>query len=583
LNPWEILSGLGARRGRLRRLHLKVDLRCLVLGLVFAQAWLPAQTSGAFPGPDSAARRAQPARGFGTVSGIVLNDATGKPLNRAQVILKPLDADGSSRLLSTIETGVFEFDMVRSGRYTFVVQRDGYLSQGGSGPQFSAPAEQFTVSNNAQLGSFMFRLHPAGVIAGRVKYGSDAEPAVGAVVELYKEFRLRGRHGFALAASTLTDDLGEYRVHGVPPGSYFVSATRQRPPEAAGATQEPRRDGSGRPLPDEVCAVTFYPNGQKLADAVAVKIAYGSEATGTDIFLESVPAVRIRGRVTSALGGVPESVSILVHRADAQDGAAIRAAYDVIVNPKTGAFEIHDVTPGPYVLTVDASDAGLRLTARRFVEVSEAPIDDVEILAEPPWARKGHVLVEGGNPAMASNIRVAFEPRDQSAGGTSAVTGDYGEFSVFLQPGATYDVFVRDVPAGAWVKSIRVAGNDVLRDGLTAEGRENEGIEIHLATDGGKATGSVIDRTGKPVTDAQVTLIPDPPDGRLQQYASAALASDGSFTLSGLAPGHYLILASPGDPPCDIYDPADLAACRRVGQPFQVSSSGQAFLPLQMP
>ena len=110
----------------------------------------------------------------------MLSDVTGRPLHRATVILKPLDADATPRLATTTETGTFEFSMVTAGRYTFVVQRDGYLSIGGSGPHAGNAPEQFTVSGDVKLGSFVFHLHPAGAIAGRVKYGSDAEPTVGA-------------------------------------------------------------------------------------------------------------------------------------------------------------------------------------------------------------------------------------------------------------------------------------------------------------------------------------------------------------------------------------------------------------------
>jgi hypothetical protein len=42
--------------------------------------------------------------GFGGVSGVVLSDVTGKPLQRALVILQPLDADALSRLATTTET-----------------------------------------------------------------------------------------------------------------------------------------------------------------------------------------------------------------------------------------------------------------------------------------------------------------------------------------------------------------------------------------------------------------------------------------------------------------------------------------------
>lgn len=550
-----------------------------MLSLAFAAPLALAQVPGvpAIPRP--------PGRGYGEVSGIVLSDATGKPLRRAEVILTPLDANVPPRLIATDQTGKFTFAMVRAGRYTFSVQRDGYLSLGGKSSDSGARRpEEFAVTGNVTLGSFVFRMHPAGVIAGHIKYGSDAEPAVRAVVELYREFRLRGHHGFQPVSRAITDDLGEYRIHDLPPGSYYVSATRQRPPEAANAIQEPRRDARGRPLPDEAWAVTFYPGGQKLVEAVPVKIAYGTEASDIDVFLDSVPSTRISGRVTSALGGEPQSISVVVHRADARDGAAIRAAYDVSISKRGGFFEIAGVTPGPYVITVDAEDGGHRITARKFLGVSETQIDNLEILAGPPLVRRGTVRFVNANRLPPGNVRIALEPRDESAGVTSAYSDRDGAFRVILQPDVTYDAWVTGLPDGAYVESIRFGDSDVLRNGLTPLGENTrDSLDIVLGADSGEVTGNVVDRTGKPSGDAKVTLIPDPADGRLLQFVSGAVAGDGSFDLSGVAPGRYLIFATPGDPPCDIYDDVGLADCRRIAQPIDVAPSGEALIALQLP
>jgi len=533
----------------------------LRLGIVLLPLLSLAQVPGVLP-PSS--------RQFGEVSGVVLSDLTGRPLQRALVVLTPLDATLLPRLATTNETGAFSFLDVPAGRYTFVVQRDGYLSVGGHGPQPGNPPDQFTVTGNTRLGSFVFRLRPTAVIAGHVKYSSDAEPAVGAVVEVYREHRVRARHGFALAARAVTDDRGEYRIHGLTPGSYYIAAIRQRPPEAAGAIEEPRRDAQGRPLPDEAFALTFYPNGQKLVDAVPVHITYGSEILGTDIFLESVPSVRIRGRVTTPLG-VPESLSIEVHRADARDGAAIRASYDVAIRKHSGEFEIQDVTAGPYVLKVEATAGPYEFTARRFLEVTNTPVENLEILVEQPLIRNGSVVVTGVNSQSAGSVHVSLEPREEDAGVASAITDEKGRFSVTLLPGVAYDVLLSNLPENTHVRAVR-DGNSV-----------TDPIEVVLGTDSAKITGNVVDRAGLPAAEARVTLIPDPPEGRWQQYSSAAVATDGSFVLTGIAPGHYLILASPADPPCDIYDPADMAACRRQATPINLETSGQAFLALQLP
>ena len=46
--------------------------------------------------------------------------------------------------------------------------------------------------------------------------------------------------GIAAAASARTDDRGEYRVHGLEPGSYYVAALYQAPPRPSGALKNRR-------------------------------------------------------------------------------------------------------------------------------------------------------------------------------------------------------------------------------------------------------------------------------------------------------------------------------------------------------
>ena len=77
----------------------------------------------------------------------------------------------------------------------------------------------FLIQPGQDVGSFDFRMVPWGVVSGRVKF-DDAEPAVNVAVQLYREYYVRGHHGWAVAASTRTNDLGEFRVHGLEPGSY---------------------------------------------------------------------------------------------------------------------------------------------------------------------------------------------------------------------------------------------------------------------------------------------------------------------------------------------------------------------------
>ena len=63
-------------------------------------------------------------------------------------------------------------------------------------------------------------------MAGKISL-EDGEPAMNIRVEAYREYRNHLRHGYALAASTATNDRGEYRLFGLQPGSYIVAATER--------------------------------------------------------------------------------------------------------------------------------------------------------------------------------------------------------------------------------------------------------------------------------------------------------------------------------------------------------------------
>ena len=86
------------------------------------------------------------------------------------------------------------------------------------------------------------------MVSGKVKF-DDAEPAVNVAIQLYRSYYDRGRHGYAAAASGRTDDRGEYRLHGLEPGSYYVAALYQAPPRPAGAEEQSARTRKAIPCP----------------------------------------------------------------------------------------------------------------------------------------------------------------------------------------------------------------------------------------------------------------------------------------------------------------------------------------------
>jgi hypothetical protein len=66
---------------------------------------------------------------------------------------------------------------------------------------------------------------------------------------------------------------------------------------------------------------------------------------------------------------------------------------------------------------------------------------------------------------------------------------------------------------------------------------------------------------------ASVLLIPDPPNGQSQAYRFAYADGYGNFLVRGVPPGRYVVVAWLDQPPCEVYNPDDLAACKANGVP----------------
>ncbi len=344
----------------------------------------------------------------------MLSEATGQPLRRAQVALRPAEAGNSALAQTTDDSGAFSFPKVVPGSYTITVQRDGYLPQsaGRIGAYKMPPI--FSVRAGESVRSFTFRMTPWAVISGRVKF-DDAEPAVNVTIQLYREYYLRGRHGYALSSSIRTDDRGEYRIHGLDPGSYYVAALYRAPPLPPNATEQRRMDSFGLPARDLSYAVTFFPEVQKMADAVAVRVAPGQEVAGIDIFLTLVHTVRIHGRVTSALSGkaIP-GPSITLRWNDPDNTGSVSAPIDVSYD-RDQNFEIRGVTTGPYLAITTGVDDGKTLSARTPISVGDADVASLDIVIGPEQKWTGKISVEGDDSTALSGLLVSLEPRRATA------------------------------------------------------------------------------------------------------------------------------------------------------------------------
>ena len=159
------------------------------------------------------------AQASGSVSGQVTDATTKTPVVEARVLLARTDgALGESIAARTNEQGRFSISNVPAGTYrVFAVDPD-YLRK--------EHASSIVVTAGKPVVNIAIAVTRTAVIAGRVT-NEHGEPAPNIFVRAWTSL--------GQVAETKTNDLGEYRLFGLEPGAYSISAERYLPPRIDGS------------------------------------------------------------------------------------------------------------------------------------------------------------------------------------------------------------------------------------------------------------------------------------------------------------------------------------------------------------
>jgi hypothetical protein len=338
----------------------------------------------------------------------------------------------------------------------------------------------------------------------------------------------------------------------------------------------------GNPLPELSYAVTFFPQAQRMSNAVPVRVAPGDEIGGIDIFLTLVHTVHVRGRVVSGLeGGVVPSPSVALRWNDPDNTASVNAPIDVSIG-KDQSFDISGVTAGPYLLIASGVEAGITMTGRVPMNVGDSDVSNADIVIGPESMWTGKVRVDGEDAALTPGLTVVLEPRRPIVSPTRAKVSDQGDFSLPFVPEETYDLYVENGPSNSYLKSVRVANAERLGQGLEAGSVDSPpSLEVILGAQGGQVVGRAVTSDPKVVASgASIALIPDPPAGRVQSYQATGADEYGNFSFQGMPPGKYLVVGWLDQPPCEVYNPDDFIACQQVGVPVTINEGEQQNIQL---
>jgi protocatechuate 3,4-dioxygenase beta subunit len=531
---------------------LAATLAVLVMGAsASAQTTFTFSTQGQLGQPANN-NNTPPPPGTATLRGHVIAADSGQPLRKAQVRIFASDIR-ENRLATTDADGRYEFKEVRAGRYTVSVNKGSYvgLSYGQERPT-DAP-KPLQILDNQTVDKLDFALPRGSVITGRVvdEYG---EPISDVQIAPQRYQSIQGQRRLVPAGrQTSTDDMGEFRLFGIPPGQYYLSATWR--------SFNPNNEDKTAYAP------IYFPGTDNPAQAQRITLAVGQQVSDIVMALKPMRATRVSGTATGS-DGRPMTGQIMVM---ACGGFGFNMSGGGPIQPD-GTFSINGIAPGDYTLRAQSfGPGGPTEAASAKITATGQDISGLQLVGAKPSTASGRVVLD---PAVSASLPTALqlmimpiEPGDPSMmmGSQPARLADDGTFELKAWPGRMR-INMMGMTNGFVVRAVRLNGTDITDAGVEFKANEDvSGFEVELTNKLTTISGLVTNARGEAVKEYATIAFAQDRDkwkifGRYQSMGRPD--QDGRFKISGLAPSDYYIVALDKVDPSQMSDPEFLDVIR---------------------
>jgi hypothetical protein len=563
-------------------------------------------------GPIQMPNRNQPAKtGTAALRGRVVAMDTGQAIRRAQVRLSGGDVGMKSAL--TDSNGRYEFKDLPAGRVTLNVSKGGFVNMQYGQTRPFEPGRPIELSDGQVMDKVDIALPRGSVVSGRV-VDEFGEPVTDAMVTAMRMSFANGRKRLVPAGRLgQTNDLGQFRIYGLPPGDYYVSATyRDLSSIAMDFGFGGNSSGSGS-MPTSGYAPTYFPGTASPGDAQRVSVAIGQEMTGVDISLLPVRLARVTGQAMSSDGRPLGGAMIMLMPASRDGGFAMPGGSSR--TSASGQFTLNGIAPGDYSLQVRSSgpmmiDAGggammfsvtndtANAPQRREPEFANVPLsvngeDVTGVIVTTTHGAKasGRIVYEGGSrPDGTPQIRISA-PSAEPDGAPSIGSGmgqvqDDGRFQLSGLVGSRL-IRANSLPNGWVMRSVNVNGVDITDTGYEFKpGEDVEGLEVVLTQRTTEVDGAVTTPQGQPLKDYTVVVFSTDenkwalPLTRWTQ--STRPDQEGRFRLQHLPAGSYYAIAVDYVAQGEWSDPEWLARARDKATTFKVTEGATTSLNLTL-
>jgi protocatechuate 3,4-dioxygenase beta subunit len=522
----------------------------------------PRDSNGGTLGGDQAA-------GTAVIRGRVVTADNGTPIRRAQVRAQAGELR-ANRLVSTDAQGRFEFKDLPAGRWNLTASKAGFMTiRYGQKRSFEA-GSPIEIADGQLMERADFALPRGAAITGRI-FDEYGDPVANARVQVLRYQMVQGQRRLTPAGGgDQTDDTGSYRIYGLAPGDYYLSATLR-------AANGPFLDDGNTDTTSY--AATYYPGTGNVAEAQRITLAVGQEQPNVSFALQPVRTVKITGTALNSNGTALTNGMVTLMPADGgglggPGGGPVLFAFGGNGRVRAdGSFTIANVAPGNYTLMAVAGPGGGRGGgfALRIGGPGGGGFDEIELATLPLTvgnedvtgltvvtshgaSLSGNVVAGEGSVAKlnTNQIQIIAQPANGQF-----VPGPLGNRptrvendGTFVLTGLTGQKFIRinGLPQEWTLKAVMLNGVDVTDSALEFRGStENSGLQIIVTDKVSDLNGKVTTAKGEVTRDYTVVVFPDDPAKWAfpSRYVKTARADQqGQFRIKALPPDdRYLAVA----------------------------------------
>ena len=536
----------------------------------------PAPQRPTSPGTDPAGASA-PVTGTATLRGHVFAADSGQPLRKAQVRIFAGEIR-ENRLTTTDADGKYEFTEVRAGRYTVSASKGSFvnLSYGQLRP-FDA-GKPLEIRDAQTVERIDLALPRGSVVTGRIldEYG-EPMPEVQVALQRY-QFMQGQRRLVPAGRRESTDDMGEFRLFGIPPGQYILSATWTH-----------NNIGSNvAPVDNTAYAPIYFPGTDTPSQAQRLTLAIGQQVDEVVMAMRPMKATRISGSVTAS-DGKPFAGMLMVSQSDSSGFEMMSAAP---IRPD-GKFELAGLAPGEYVLRAQSRggpNEGLETATEKVTAVGE-DITDLHLVAIRPSVVTGRFVVDPAAAGAPTVMSIGAMPMDPATFGLGGFNGgatrinDDGTFELKAPP-TRIRLFLSNLPAGWAIRSVHANSVDVTDTGIELKANQDiSGVEVELTNRLTSLSGMVTNSRGEAAKDYVAVAFAR--DRARWTSASRYLMTgrpdqDGRYKITGLPAGDYYIIALESMEPGAAGDPDFLESIRQSATMFSLNDAETKSMDLRL-